>query len=89
MGIASMVIGIIAAICGFVPFCGYFALLPALTGFVLGIVDVTQKKKAEKPCGQGIAGIVLNSLAILTTILWTLLFAASAAADAAAGGSGL
>ena len=83
MGIASMIIGILAAICGFIPLCGYFAITPAIVGLVLGIVDVSKKKKAQAPCGQGVAGIVLNAVALLVIVLWTLVFAAGAAADAA------
>ena len=84
MGIASMVIGIVAAILGFVPFCNYFAMLPAVVGLVLGIVDVVQKRKKEQPKGIGIAGVALNGIAILLIVAWTSLFAAAAAAASSA-----
>jgi len=84
MGIASMVIGIIAAILAFIPFCGYFAFIPAVIGLVLGIVDVALKSKSQKSKGQGVTGIVLNGVAILIIALWTLVFAAVPAATAAA-----
>jgi len=80
MGIASMVIGIVAAVLAFVPLCGYFAFLPAIVGLILGIIDVAMKGKAQKPKGQGITGIALNAVAIFIIALWTLVFAASAAA---------
>lgn len=80
MGIASMVIGIVAAILAFIPLCGYFAFIPAVIGLVLGIVDVVMKGKAQKPKGQGIAGVVLNAVAILIIALWTFVFAATGAA---------
>lgn len=83
MGIASMVIGIVAAILGFVPFCNYFAALPAVVGLVLGIVDIVLKGKKEQPKGVGIAGVALNGVAILLIIAWTSLFAATAAAASA------
>ncbi|KMQ49885.1 hypothetical protein CHISP_3172 [Chitinispirillum alkaliphilum] len=79
MGVAAMVIGIISAMLGFVPLCNYFAALPAVVGLVLGIVDVTMKGKKNLPKGQGIAGIVLNGLAVVVIILWTILFATAAA----------
>lgn len=34
MGVASLVLGIISIIVGFVPFCGIIALLPAILGFI-------------------------------------------------------
>ena len=78
MGIASMVIGILAAILAFIPFCGYIAFVPAVIGLILGIVDVNKKKKLEKPKGQGIAGIVLNAVAIGLIWLYTIAFAGAA-----------
>jgi len=75
MGLAAMIIGIIAVVLGFIPFCGYFALIPAIVGLILGIVDVTKKSKAQQPKGQGMAGIVLNAVAIIVILLWTLVFA--------------
>lgn len=82
MGIASMIIGIVAAILGFVPFCNYFAALPAVVGLVLGVVDIVLKGKKQEPKGIGIAGVVLNGVAILLIVAWTSLFAAAAAASA-------
>ena len=79
MGLAAMIIGIIAVVLGFIPFCGYFALLPAIVGLILGIVDVKQKSKAQQPKGQGMAGIVLNAVAIIVILLWTLVFAVGGA----------
>lgn len=45
MGVASLVLGILSLIIGFVPFCGAIALLPAIIGLILGIVDVALKSK--------------------------------------------
>lgn len=78
MGIASMVIGIVSAMLAFIPFCGYFAFIPAVLGLILGIIDVVLKAKLDKSKTQGIAGIVLNAIAIFIIILWTLAFVASA-----------
>ena len=79
MGLAAMIIGIVAVVFGFIPFCGYFALLPAIIGLILGIVDVKNKSKAQQPKGKGMAGIVLNAVAIIVILLWTLVFAAGGA----------
>lgn len=81
MGIASMVIGIVAAVLGFIPFCNYFAFLPAAAGLVLGIVDIVMKNKKQLP-GKGIsiAGIILNAAAIVIIFVWTVIISAAAAA---------
>ena len=83
MGIASMVIGIVSAILGFIPMCGWFATLPAVVGLILGIVDVFQKNKNQQQGkGIGIAGIILNSIAIILILIWTfVIVAASATAE--------
>ena len=75
MGLAAMIIGIVAVILGIIPGCGLvFGLPPAIVGLILGIVDVTKKLKAKQPKGQGMAGIALNAAAIVFIILWTLVF---------------
>jgi len=78
MSVASMVIGIIAAILGFVPLCNYFAFIPAVIGLVLGIVDIVLKNKNQQPKGMAIAGITLNGIAILLIFIWTVLLGSAA-----------
>ncbi|MDP4089065.1 MAG: DUF4190 domain-containing protein [Bacillota bacterium] len=80
MGVASMVIGIIAALLGFVPLCNYFAVIPAIVGLILGIVDASTKSKQNQPKGMAVAGIVLNAVAILLIIVWTAFIAAAGSA---------
>ena len=77
MGLAAMIIGIVAVVLGFIPVCGMIALLPAIVGLILGIVDVSRKSK-QQPKGKGLAGIILNAAAIIVILLWTLVFAAAA-----------
>jgi len=79
MGVAALVLGIVSLVVGFIPLCGFFAIIPAGIGLILGLVDVALKSKTKKPKGQGIAGIVLNGVAILVIILWLSVFAAGAA----------
>ena len=77
MGIAAMVIGIVAVIIAFIPLCGSIAFLPAIVGLILGIVDVAMKSKANQPKGMGIAGIVCNAVAIVIILLYLFVFAAA------------
>ncbi len=76
MGIASLVLGIIAGIASFVPFCGVIAFIPAIIGLILGIVYVVKQSKANEKKGIGIAGIILSALAIIITIFSTIFWGA-------------
>jgi hypothetical protein len=77
MGIASMVIGIIAAAICWIPFCNYWAFIPAVVGLVLGVVEMNKKKKAGEPRGMAISGVVLNIVAMVLIFVWTIALADS------------
>lgn len=68
MGIASLILGIVSLIIGLIPLCGSIALLPAIAGFILGIIDITNKNKRKK--GQSIAGLIMSVIAIIVIIFW-------------------
>lgn len=70
MDTASLVIGIIAVIIGFIPCIQVFVFLPALIGLILGIVSFLRKRQVEEPTGMALAGILLNAIPLLVmTIL--------------------
>lgn len=79
MGVASLVIGIVSVICGFIPLCNFFALIPAVVGLVLGIVAAVGNKKKQKPNGMAIAGAIMSGIAIISIIFWVMLFAGATA----------
>ena len=68
MGVAALVLGIISVAVGFIPFCGTWAIIPAIVGLVLGIVDCVKKSKEGNPKGKAIAGIVCSAVAIVVII---------------------
>ncbi len=76
MDIVSLIIGIVAAILGFIPCCSWLALVPAIVGLVLGIVSFNRKKEADAPTGVAMAGMVLNGVAMLLILGYTVVFAA-------------
>ncbi|QSH40898.1 hypothetical protein P0136_10830 [Lentisphaerota bacterium ZTH] len=76
MGVAALVIGIVAVVFSFVPYLGFLAIAMAIVGFILGVVDVSCKSKAKLPTGNGIAGIVLNSVAIVASLIMCTLICA-------------
>jgi hypothetical protein len=81
MGVASMVIGIVSLAIGFFPFCGAWAIVPAVIGLGLGIADLVLKNRRKESRATAIAGLVLNPLAI-AVILSYFLFAIQSAKDA-------
>jgi Na+/melibiose symporter-like transporter len=76
MDIASLAIGVVAAVLGFIPCCGWMALGPAIVGLILGILDFNRKREAEAQTTVAIVGIALNGLAILVILGYYLLFTA-------------
>ena len=70
MGVASLVLGIISLIIGFIPLCGSIALVPAIIGVILGIVDIVSKSKKGEKKGTSIAGLILSAIATLIIIFW-------------------
>ncbi len=76
MGIAALVIGIVALIVGLVPGCGVFLGIPlAVVGLVLGIIEIVTKSKKGEPKKQGVIGVVLCGVAIVVSILSTTVLA--------------
>ena len=65
MGIASMVLGIVSIVIGFMPIIWSYSILTAIIAIVLGIVSLV--KKQEK--GKSIVGIVLSGIVIVLVIL--------------------
>jgi hypothetical protein len=68
IGIAALVVGIVAFVTGWVIVWG---LLAGATAVVLGLIAL-KKSKANK--GFGIAGIVLGAIAVLTSLVFTVLW---------------
>ena len=84
MGIASMVIGIVSAVLGFIPLCNYFAFIPEVVGLILGIVDLVTKSKKGEPKKSAIAGIILCAAALVLIFVWTGIIASAGAAATSA-----
>lgn len=73
MGVASLVLGIISALIGFIPFIGIVMLIPAIVGLILGIIDIMKKKQENKPKGMPITGTILSGVSLLVIIYWIFL----------------
>ncbi len=85
MGVASLVLGILALIVAWVPCIGIYALVFSVLGLILGAVGMVKAKKTGKGKGLSISGFVCNVVATAIAIFWCVVIggAAVAADDAA------
>ena len=58
LGIAGLVLGILAAIVSFIPCLGTWAIVPGIIAIVLSAVSLSQANKAGASKGLAIAGLV-------------------------------
>lgn len=72
MGVASLVLGIISLVVAWIPCVGWFALLPALIGTILGAIGWKKACANKQPAGISIAGFVCSLIALILAIVWTI-----------------
>lgn len=78
MGVAALVLGIVSVVIGIIPFCGTWAIIPAIVGLVLGIVDWVKKNKEGNPKGKAIAGVICSAVAIVVILSYYFVVIAAA-----------
>ena len=82
MGIASLVLGILAILTSFLPIINNGSFFLALLGIILAIVGIIATKKGKKSGrGLAIAGLILNILSVVIVLATQSLY--SAAIDSA------
>ena len=75
MGLTALILGIISVILSLIPFCNYIGLVPAIIAIVFGVVSLTQKDKNDlNHRAMSITGIVFGTLAIMISVVWSVLF---------------
>lgn len=77
MAIASLVLGIISFVLGFIPYVNIIVIIPAIAGLILGIISIANKKKREdgkSRKGLGIAGLILNGVALIVITVSVAIF---------------
>jgi len=60
LGIAGLVLGILAAVVSFIPCLGMYAIFPGVVALILAIVAFMQANKGGAPKGMIIAALVLS-----------------------------
>ena len=77
MGIAGMMLGILAVVFAIIPIFGWIISIPCLLlGLPLSIIGLIQNRRRGQGYGMAITGIITNSLAVVVVILWIFLFVA-------------
>lgn len=69
MGIASLVLGIVAILLSFIPFIQLIATMLGVIGLVLGAASRKQSILLEKPTGISTAGMICSGNGIGITLL--------------------
>jgi predicted PurR-regulated permease PerM len=75
LGIAGMVLGIVAIVVSFIPCFGWWAILMAIVGVVLSSISMNQAKKVGAPKSMAMAGLICSILAIVIGCAWLFIFA--------------
>lgn len=78
MGIAGMVLGIVAIIVSFIPCFGWGAIIIAVIGLILSAVSLSQANKAGAPKGMAIAGLICSVIAIIVGSVWIFIITKAA-----------
>ena len=75
MAVAGLVLGILACALAFVPIIGApGAVILGLVGLPLASVSLAKNKKAKKPIGLAVAGLVLSIAAFAIVYAWGVFF---------------
>jgi len=86
MGIAGLVLGILAAIGGWIPPLSYFAWFIAILGIVLSAIGMSKAKKENQPTGAAVAGLVLSIIGLVISVIGLLCVVVCVGAAAGLGG---
>ena len=72
MGIAALVLGILAVIAAFIPCFGFIAILFGVLAIIFGAVGLSQAKKENASLTMPKTGLILGIVATGFVIIWLL-----------------
>jgi uncharacterized membrane protein len=78
LGIAGLILGILAILIAFIPCIGVLAVVPGGVALILSIIGMTQANRGDGSKGLVVAALVLSILSIVVAIAWGIFFAGSA-----------
>jgi hypothetical protein len=78
LGLAALIVGIVAMLFAIIPFLSFIAWLPALTAIGLGIAGVVKKGRKR---GQALTGLILGVVAIIVGIIVSVASVAGVASN--------
>jgi len=81
MGVAALVLGILAVLCSFIPCFSFWAILFGILAIIFGAVGMSQAKKKNGKKGLPKAGLILGIIGTLFALIWWSLFAGAIAAS--------
>lgn len=73
MGTTSLIIGLIVLAVALFPNLGYFILIPAIAGLIIGLCKICR----DGYCPWGMSGIVLNVFSLILALFWTAIISVS------------
>ena len=76
MGVASLVLGIVAITIAWIPGCGWITFIPAIVGLILGIIDIGEKRRLGLGKGMAIAGMVLSAISLGFNVMYFIMVVA-------------
>ncbi len=84
MGLAGLIVGIVAVLFSFIPCLGMYAIIPAVVGIILSAISMSQAGKAGAPKGMAIGGLICSVIAVLVALYWVYvtMFVANEAGNA-------
>jgi energy-converting hydrogenase Eha subunit C len=85
MGIAGLVLGILSAIGGWIPFVNYIAWIFGVVGIVLSALAKKKGKAENQPTGIATAGLVLSIIGLALSVIGLICTVACIGALGAAG----
>lgn len=77
-GIIALVLGIIGLILAWIPIVNWVSFPLVIAGLVLGIVSLVMASGGKGPKGFGIAGLIISAVALVLTIVMTIIMAIAA-----------
>lgn len=70
LGVAGLVVGIVAILFSFIPCLGMWAIVPAIVGIVLSAVSISHANKANAQKGVAVGGLVCSIIAAAIAAYW-------------------